>query len=320
VIDAVKKGEQAMSETEDQESGRRRESAPRTLQQLLRARRESGNAGSTTVLAERPSGADEAVWEAVWRTKQRQAESPRPDAHATPRLVQIDNLQSFILKEVPYGLTAIADVQNEVKYDGPTLPDDVMVPDKDSRPPLYWYFDGAVHKIVRALALTYTYRLKDASGEYTTAPDSIYVGFEAGYNEDGSYDAVGSDRPQIMRDPGLAPAVAIPRTMMESGDDKLNKWLNCELATLNIHNFQSTQTGWVDYAGPARDAVSTRPFTTSLVQLLEVPDEFNRLLFWQVDGTAHRVAKALRVQCFDDYGSLRSILIGFQGSIGTGPG
>jgi len=260
-----------------------------------------------------------AVLEDFWRRKEADAARPDLASVAVSRPLQLGDLQSFILKEVPYGETKIDNVQDEVKYDGPNLPDDIVVPDKDQRPPLYWYFDGLLYKIERALSLTYTYQRKDATGQYITAPDSIYVGFEAGYDDTGNYVPSGPEKPPLLREQHYTRPVAVPITR-RSGAHKLQEWLITELRELGFNDFARAQTGWVDYAGPARDFISTRPFDMSLLQLIEIPDEFSKLLSWHIDGKQHRVAKAMRIHFLDKQCRLRAILIGFQGGFGSGPG
>ncbi|HEY3060573.1 MAG TPA: hypothetical protein VGL99_16570 [Chloroflexota bacterium] len=264
-----------------------------------------------------------------WKSRQAQADRPTNGSAIVSRPLQIDDFQSFILAEAPYGVTAIKDVQSWVTYDGPHLPDNVVVPDRALRPPLYWYFDGQAYRIVRALTFDYTYTTRSPSGDYVTQVDSIYVGFEGRYDKNsGTYEPgplAGREKRNPM-DFKVADSISVPLAI-ESNDHKVRDVLETELKGLGFV-FPNWQSGWVDYAGPARNATSFEPYTVTIAELVERREEFNRLLFWPVGGSMKRVAKAMRIQCLDYFPDadaekpmcLRSILIGFKGAGGTGPG
>jgi len=258
----------------------------------------------------------------LWAYKQAEALSQTAQSVIKSQITQINDLQSFILSAVPYGLTTIDDVQNWVLYDGPDVPNTANMPDLGRRPNLYWYFGGDAHKIARVVTFQYTYRALTPSGVYVPVPDSIYVGFEDTYRRDANdravYNGAGIDQPPIARyDEAIPPSVPVA---IAYGKQKLNESLDAELESLKINHFRAWQTGWVDYAGPARDATGVAPFNMTVAQLVDRPDEFNKLLYWHIAGKPERVAKAMRIQCFDDNLCLRSILIGFQGAGGFGPG
>jgi hypothetical protein len=256
----------------------------------------------------------------VWAIRQAEQEMPNSRRQSKLEVTQVNDLQSFILDAVPYGLTTIDNVQNRVLYDGPDLPATANAP-QTGRPALYWYFDDGAHKIVRAIAFQYTYQGQNASGVYVPIADLIYVGFEGAYTWDETrgfvYNQVGTELPPTL--PSTPRALPIQVTIA-GGKQKLNTCLQAEMASLNIDYFNTWQTGWVEFAGPARDATSVSPFTLTVSQLVDRPEEFNKLLFWQVGGRPQRVAKAMRLQCFDNTGCLRSILVGYQGAGGTSPG
>ena len=240
-----------------------------------------------------------------------EAERPRAWSVVKSAPWRVGDLQSFILDAMPYGKAVIDDIENWVSYDGSSLPSGHDDPSNSARPPLYWYFDGDCHQIGRSLTFRYTYKKRNEAGYEVALPDEIYIGIEAPVDDAAPY------APAVMRNgrpPGsIGESIAGHPT-------KINTVLTRALTDLGIGDFGESHVRWVDFAGPARDAVPSKPFDMTIEDMVRKPEEFNKLLFWQVGGRPQRVAKAIRIQCIDESEYVRHILIGYQGGSGSFPG
>src|SRR5450631_2958747 len=85
---------------------------------------------------------------------------------------RIDDLQEFLLDNIPYGKVNAQDLlPGFVEYDGPAQP--IPTPKRSLR----WHFGGEPYKITKAMRIRYTY-IKTYESEQVSFTGSLLVGYQ----------------------------------------------------------------------------------------------------------------------------------------------
>lgn len=241
----------------------------------------------------------------------------------TTRTHRIDNFDSFILNNVPYGEVHPRNLQwGVLQYDGPGV-DGIT----GAKPVLQWHFGGVPYSISKAIRIPYTY-ISTFDGSNAPTTEQIFLGFQdnlpdfvlpqpipyvaaptstyrARVRDLGTFGAFGNS--VWASDPGVlasqAPGIVTRSFQNDPADPNiLNAFMQQELS-LDQAAFNALVGNpiAIDCDGPAQDSDSHHVFQYTFATLVNDPYKYGQLLFWYFGGKPYRVTKAMRIPLDFDY-------------------
>jgi hypothetical protein len=233
------------------------------------------------------------------------------------RTYLIDNFDTFILNNVPYGEVRPRDLQmGVVQYDGPAV-----AAMQGAKPALQWHFGGVAYPISKAIRIPYTY-IRTFDGSNTPSTEQIFIGFQDNLTnfilpQPIPYVAEPS-RTYRARVGGFGPVGVFngPLWASDAGvlasqcNDIVTRSVQHDPGDYNLLNtFIRGELGWdqspfdalvgnpiaIDFDGPAQDADSHHVFQYTFATLVNDPYKYGQLLFWYFGGKPYRVTKAVRI-------------------------
>jgi len=233
------------------------------------------------------------------------------------RTHQIDNFDTFILNNVPYGEVRLRDLQlGVVQYDGPGV-----AAINGSKPALQWHFGGVPYPITKAIRIPYTY-IRTFDGSNTPSTEQIFIGFQQNLTDfilPQPIPYVASPTQTYRsRVSGLGPFGVLggPVWASDAGvlasqcNDVVTRSVQHDPGDYNLLNtFIRQELGWdqapfdallnapiaIDFDGPAQDSDSHHVFQYTFATLVNDPYRYGQLLFWYFGGKPYRVTKAVRI-------------------------
>jgi hypothetical protein len=241
----------------------------------------------------------------------------------TTRTLVIENLDTFILNNIPYGVVRPTNVQwGSIVFDGPRAPGLI-----GSKAALQWYFGGVAYPITKAIRVFYTYK-RTWDGSDAVVTDGILIGFQEnlldhivaqpipfvstysrtyfarrdnlGLFGDSTNLAWGS-QPAILASEAAGVVTAAPQQFAappQQPGPNFDALIKTELArgdhAAAYENLIGHQAD-IDFDGPAQEQDSHNIFPYTLASLINEQEKYARVQFWYFAGIPRRVVKAIRI-------------------------
>jgi hypothetical protein len=233
----------------------------------------------------------------------------------TTRTLRIDQFDTFILNNIPYGAVQPEHVDwGAIEYDGPAA-DGIT----GSKPLLQWHFGGIPYPISKAIRIYYTYvRAWDGSNARITA--SILLGFQGELTRfvlpqaipfvENPTQTFRTRRDNLGPYGGYSTQVwaSDPGVLASEADALVTRSVEYDAANLTMFNtLLQDELGQprfdlllrspipIDFDGPAQTSDSHRIFEYTSATLFNAPDRYAQVLLWYFAGKPWRLTKAMRI-------------------------
>jgi hypothetical protein len=230
--------------------------------------------------------------------------------------VQIQDLESFLIAEVPYGQVDPRQIRQGIiervglARDGSvTDPDQLAENARQYSQRLYWQFGDEMCPVVAAVRFEYLYTLPSYS-QQTVA--SLLIGYTAPDQD---------EPPNAAEVLSQASNGGLQRIACSFGTRTDDHTLSDFLAH-NSPYFESTFSGlrtdprYVEIRGLARDYDSLRALPYTWSDVAADPSKLDELVYWTFGDISYRICKAVRVYYGDGH-LPPSLLIGYHGPGGN---